>query len=68
MRECDNLLVKAKGGANPFQSMMDPSSMSEGMMKNMSFIVPQMLMMGFINFFFSGFIVGTLNNHLLKSF
>lgn len=42
--------------------MQDPAyveTMMDGMKKNMMNIVPQTVIMGWINFFFSGFVLGT---------
>lgn len=52
---------RGKPAANP---MTDPAAMEGmmGMMKgNMAMMVPQTLIMGWINAFFSGFVVCTLN-------
>ncbi|KAI8885446.1 transmembrane protein [Backusella circina FSU 941] len=49
-----------KEGSAPANPMTDPAMMEgmmEGMKKQMMNMVPQMLIMGWINFFFSGFIV-----------
>lgn len=51
---------EASKDAAPANPMTDPAMMEgmmEGMKKQMMNMVPQMLIMGWINFFFSGFIV-----------
>jgi ER membrane protein complex subunit 3 len=50
------------GGAQPPppNPMGDPAQMDlmmEGMKKNMAMMIPQMVMMGWINYFFSGFVL-----------
>lgn len=48
----------------PPNPMGDPAQMDvmmEGMKKNMAMMVPQMVMMGWVNYFFSGFILSTLS-------
>ncbi|KAI8079510.1 integral membrane protein DUF106-domain-containing protein [Gilbertella persicaria] len=50
----------AKEATKPVNPMMDPDmmdSMMEGMKKQLMNMVPQMVIMGWINFFFQGFIV-----------
>jgi len=45
---------------NPLEAMSDPSQMEgmmEGMKKQMVMMVPQMVIMGWINFFFQGFVL-----------
>lgn len=46
--------VKAK---NPADMLKDPAMGMDGMKKNMAYMVPQMVMMGWINYFFSGFVM-----------
>lgn len=48
--------LKASNAANP---MMDPSSMLDMMKGNMAFMVPNVVMMGLISYFFAGFVLGT---------
>ncbi|CAG8542991.1 9403_t:CDS:2 [Paraglomus brasilianum] len=53
--------LKNPGQANtPVNPMTDPQGMEmmmEGMKKNMAMIIPQTIIMGWINFFFSGFVL-----------
>lgn len=54
-----------KSGEMPPNPMGDPQQMDvmmEGMKKNLAMMIPQMIMMGWINYFFSGFVLG--NFHL----
>eukprot|EP00743_Colponemidia_sp_Colp-15_P002024 GILK01002198.1.p1 GENE.GILK01002198.1~~GILK01002198.1.p1 ORF type:complete len:267 (+),score=43.48 GILK01002198.1:54-803(+) len=44
----------ASSGANP---LMDPSNMMNMMKGNMTMFIPQMALMGWVNFFFSGYLV-----------
>jgi len=47
----------AAAAANPMGSMMSDPTQMMGMMKNnMAMIVPQMLLMGWVSYFFSGFV------------
>lgn len=52
--------LKDPGGENPVNPMTDPAGMDAmmGMMKgNMAMMIPQSLIMGWINAFFSGFVI-----------
>lgn len=52
--------ANASQGATPANPMTDPEMMEgmmEGMKKQLTNMVPQMLIMGWINFFFQGFVV-----------
>merc|ERR1719272_1278412 len=51
---------KEKNPADALQMMNDPSMFMDMMKKNMVMVVPQMAMMGWVSYFFSGFIVGKL--------
>jgi hypothetical protein len=42
---------------NPMAAMQDPFAMLSMMKQNMAMIVPQMVMMGWISYFFSGFVL-----------
>jgi hypothetical protein len=49
----------ALAAANPMANpMMDPSNMVDMMKKNMVMIVPQIFLMTWVNYFFSGFVCG----------
>jgi hypothetical protein len=57
-------------GKPPPNPMTDPAAMEGmmGMMKgNMAMMVPQTLIMGWINAFFSGFVISTLDPHSLPT-
>jgi len=48
------------GPKNPLDALTDPSAMDtmmDGMKKQMVMMVPQMVIMGWINFFFQGFVL-----------
>ncbi|KAL1916870.1 uncharacterized protein VTP21DRAFT_5067 [Calcarisporiella thermophila] len=47
----------SQGAANPMADPQNMEMMMEGMKKNMAMIIPQTLIMGWINFFFSGFVL-----------
>eukprot|EP01094_Clydonella_sp_ATCC50884_P000359 TRINITY_DN10281_c0_g1_i1.p1 TRINITY_DN10281_c0_g1~~TRINITY_DN10281_c0_g1_i1.p1 ORF type:complete len:251 (+),score=80.33 TRINITY_DN10281_c0_g1_i1:145-897(+) len=53
---------------NPLTSMMDPSNGLEMMKKNISMVLSQILLMGWVNHFFSGFVVVKLPFPLTLSF
>eukprot|EP00026_Physarum_polycephalum_P015503 Phypoly_transcript_16203.p1 GENE.Phypoly_transcript_16203~~Phypoly_transcript_16203.p1 ORF type:complete len:285 (+),score=75.31 Phypoly_transcript_16203:80-856(+) len=46
----------AQPAANPMSMMSDPTQMMGMMKNNMAMIVPQMLLMGWVSYFFSGFV------------
>merc|ERR1712028_229028 len=52
--------AKEKNPMDAMQMMNDPSMFMDMMKKNMVMVVPQMAMMGWVSYFFSGFIVGKL--------
>ena len=49
----------AAGPPNPLSDPAGMEVMMEGMKKNMMMIIPQTVIMGFINYFFSGFVLST---------
>lgn len=49
--------MKKKGGSSAPNPMADPSGMMDMMKNNVTFLVPNMLMMTFISYFFSGFVL-----------
>lgn len=56
----DFLKNPGQGQANPLETMGDPANMEvmmEGMKKNMFAFIPQTIIFGWINFFFSGFVL-----------
>ena len=53
---------------NPMQAMQDPSVMMNMMQGNMAQMVPQMAMMGIVNYFFAGFVLGKIPFPLTPSF
>jgi len=69
---CDKssgVLVAQKFDApNPMAAMQDPSVMMNMMQGNMAQMVPQMAMMGMVNYFFSGFVLGKIPFPLTPSF
>ena len=68
--------VKGTGGPlkqeqdkpDPMKMMQDPNVMMNMMQGNMAMMVPQMAMMGIINYFFSGFVLGKIPFALTPSF
>jgi len=59
----------ANAMANPMANpMMDPSNMADMMKKNVAMVVPQLLLMGWVNYFFSGFVLVKLPFPLPVSF
>lgn len=59
---------KEKSPLDAMQMMNDPSMFMDMMKKNMVMVVPQLLMMGWVSYFFSGFIVGKLPFPLTERF
>lgn len=53
---------------NPMSMMQDPNVMMNMMQGNFAMMVPQMLMMGIVNYFFSGFVLGKIPFPLTPSF
>ena len=53
---------------NPMAAMQDPSVMMNMMQGNMAQMVPQMAMMGIVNYFFAGFVLGKIPFPLTPSF
>ena len=54
--------LKNPNQAGPANPLTDPAGMEvmlEGMKKNMAGIIPQTLIFGWVNFFFSGFVLST---------
>ena len=54
--------AKQAEGQDPVNPMSDPAQMDvmmDGMKKNMAMMVPQMVMMGWVNYFFAGFVLST---------
>ena len=55
--------------ANPQAQMLsDPTMMTSMLTKNLNFIVPNMLTAGWVNFFFTGFVVGKVPFPLTQRF
>jgi ER membrane protein complex subunit 3 len=50
--------------ANPMGDPAQMDVMMEGMKKNMAMMVPQMIMMGWVNYFFAGFILSNTFNQI----
>jgi len=68
---CDKssgVLAQKFDAPNPMAAMQDPSVMMNMMQGNMAQMVPQMAMMGIVNYFFSGFILGKIPFPLTPSF
>lgn len=53
---------------DPMAQMQDPSMMMNMMQGNMANMVPQMAMMGIVNYFFAGFVLGKIPFPLTPSF
>merc|ERR1719453_1263060 len=62
------LLMQKFDAPNPMAAMQDPSVMMNMMQGNMAQMVPQMAMMGIVNYFFSGFVLGKIPFPLTPSF
>ena len=68
---CDKatgVLAQKFDAPNPMAAMQDPSVMMNMMQGNMAQMVPQMAMMGIVNYFFSGFVLGKIPFPLTPSF
>lgn len=61
----ENGIFKDRGASqspmNPMMNnpMMDPTNMVDMMKKNMVMVVPQLFIMSWVSYFFSGFVLGT---------
>ncbi|EEH57311.1 uncharacterized protein MICPUCDRAFT_58057 [Micromonas pusilla CCMP1545] len=67
--ETTGVFSKKSEKLNPQQQMMsDPSMMTDMLKKNLNMIVPQMLTAGWVNFFFTGFVVGKVPFPLTQRF
>jgi len=65
----DTAILKQKMEApNPMSMMQDPNQMMNMMQGNFAMMVPQMVMMGIVNYFFSGFVLGKIPFPLTPSF
>jgi len=62
------VLAQKMEAANPMAAMQDPNMMMNMMQGNMAMMVPQMAMMGIVNYFFSGFVLGKIPFALTPSF
>ena len=62
------VLAQKMEAANPMAAMQDPNMMMNMMQGNMAMMVPQMAMMGIVNYFFSGFVLGKIPFSLTPSF
>lgn len=62
------MLMQKHEAPNPMTMMQDPSVMMNMMQGNFTMMVPQMVMMGIVNYFFSGFVLGKLPFPLTPSF
>jgi len=62
------ILMQKQEAVNPMSMMQDPSVMMNMMQGNFAMMVPQMVMMGIVNYFFSGFVLGKLPFPLTPSF
>jgi hypothetical protein len=62
------ILMQKMEAPNPMQAMQDPSVMMNMMQGNFAMMVPQMVMMGIVNYFFSGFVLGARLPHPQRSF
>ncbi len=62
------VLMQKMEAPNPMAAMQDPNMMMNMMQGNMAMMVPQMAMMGIVNYFFSGFVLGKIPFPLTPSF
>lgn len=60
--------AKEKNPLDAMQMMSDPSMMGDMMKKNMVMMVPQLVMMAWVSYFFSGFVVGKMPFPLTERF
>lgn len=64
----NGVLMQKMEAPNPMTAMQDPSVMMNMMQGNFAMMVPQMAMMGIVNYFFSGFVIGKIPFPLTPSF
>lgn len=64
----DGILMQKMDAPNPMSMMQDPNVMMNMMQGNFAMMVPQMVMMGIVNYFFSGFVLGKIPFPLTPSF
>jgi hypothetical protein len=57
-----------KAGEKPVNPMMDPAHMMDMLKGNFTNIVPNLAMMGFVSYFFSGFVLGTFPHTFITPF
>ena len=62
------VLMQKMDAPNPMNMMQDPNVMMNMMQGNFAMMVPQMVMMGIVNYFFSGFVLGKIPFGLTPSF
>ena len=62
------ILKQKMDKVDPMAQMQDPSMMMNMMQGNMAQMVPQMAMMGIVNYFFAGFVLGKIPFPLTPSF
>jgi hypothetical protein len=62
------ILMQKMDAPNPMAQMQDPSMMMNMMQGNFAMMVPQMAMMGVVNYFFQGFVIGKVPFPLTPSF
>ena len=68
-KQTTGVFSKKSEKLNPQQQMMsDPSMMTDMLKKNLNMIVPQTLTAGWVNFFFTGFVVGKVPFPLTQRF
>merc|ERR1712087_378564 len=62
------VLMQKMEAPNPMSMMQDPNQMMNMMQGSFAMMVPQMVMMGIVNYFFSGFVLGKLPFPITPSF